>query len=69
MAWFLFVVAACGLVLLGKGVSRIDQVYGLSIYGASVFSGLWGFAIAPASAQLGLEVLVLGWVQARCLRP
>lgn len=68
MAYFAFLAIAVGLVLLGQSVSRIDKVYGLSIYSASLFSGLWGFTIAPTPAQISLEVLVFGWVQLRFLR-
>lgn len=68
MAHFVFLVAALGLVLLANAVSRMDQVYGISLYGASLFTGLWGFLIAPISAQISLELFLFGWVQFRFLR-
>ncbi|MEM9136746.1 MAG: hypothetical protein AAGB01_05300 [Cyanobacteria bacterium P01_F01_bin.42] len=54
--------SAVGLALLATRISRIDRIYGISIGGAGVLSGLWGFAIAPIPIQVSLEVLLFGWM-------
>jgi hypothetical protein len=56
------------LVKLTRYLGLQDDVYRLAIQATGVLSGLWGFAIAPLTAQLGLCILAFGWLQVKSLR-
>lgn len=68
MQWSMLLAAALIFAVLGKYLKPVDEVYAVATYTAGILSALWGFAIAPISAQLTLGVLALGWLQVSSLR-
>ncbi|NET36932.1 MAG: hypothetical protein F6K19_33720 [Cyanothece sp. SIO1E1] len=68
MQWLMLLAVALVLKFLGQHLQQTDEVHALAIYSAGILSVIWGFAIAPASAQLTLEALAFGWLQVSSLR-
>jgi hypothetical protein len=68
MQWLLLLTVTLIFAVLGKQLKPVDEVYALALYIAGILSALWGFAIAPISAQLVLSALVFGWLQVSALR-
>lgn len=68
MQWLLLLAVTLIFVNLGKHLKPVDEVYALALYSAGILSALWGFVVAPTSAQLMLEVLTFGWLQVISVR-
>lgn len=68
MSWLVLWAIALIILFIRRRISFADEVYALSIYMMSLFSFLWGFAIAPIPAQVTLEVLTLGWIKTQVFR-
>ena len=63
MLWWLLLVVALSFVVIGRRLQPMDEVHALAVYVIGGFSFIWGFAIAPASTQLLLELLACGWLR------
>lgn len=68
MQWSILFAAALIFATLGKQLKPADEVYGIAVYSAGIWSALWGFAIAPTLAQIMLGAIALGWLQLNSLR-
>jgi len=63
MLWLILLSIALVLATVGWRLKAIDEVYFLALYSSVGVSAVWGFIVAPVSAQLTLGALALGWVQ------
>ncbi|MBF2080049.1 MAG: hypothetical protein IGR76_16405 [Synechococcales cyanobacterium T60_A2020_003] len=64
-SWLVLLIAACGLMVLGRWLAPKDDVYAIAVCSVSVLLGLWGLAIAPISIPIVLGLLTLGWIQVK----
>lgn len=60
MYWLILLMFALAMGGLGLWLQPTDDVHTLAAFSAGLFSALWGFAIAPSTAQLLLTLLALG---------
>lgn len=69
MLWFiLFGLAIAGLII-ARRLHLIDEIYAVALYCASSLAAIWGLAVAPSEAQIGLGLLTLGGLQLQGCRP
>ena len=59
MLWLVAIAASLIFWLWGRRLQIVDEVYSVALYISAVISGLWGFWIAPAEAQLTVAFLTL----------
>ena len=61
--WLVILVAALGLMVWGRRLKIIDEIYSLAIYTMSILTLIFGLTLAPDIVSLILGLVTLGWLQ------
>ncbi|NJN31355.1 MAG: hypothetical protein HC824_13720 [Synechococcales cyanobacterium RM1_1_8] len=67
MLWFALCLLAIACLQWAKRLHLLDEIYALALYSTGSLAALWGLAIAPSEAQIGLGILTLGGLQLRAI--
>lgn len=64
-SWLMILLIALVLMLWGRWLTIIDEIYSLAVYTTSILMVVLGLAIAPSNIPVLLGILALGWIQLR----
>ncbi|MBX2863505.1 MAG: hypothetical protein KTR27_08110 [Leptolyngbyaceae cyanobacterium MAG.088] len=63
--WLIMLMAALGLMVWGRRLTIVDEIYSLAAYAMSILILIFGLVMAPENMALMLGVAALGWLQFR----
>lgn len=66
--WLVMLVVALVLMVWGRWLTIIDEIYSLAVYTTGVLILIFGLAMAPGHIPILLGTVTLGWLQLRFSR-
>lgn len=63
MTWLFLLTMSAGMVWIGRGYQRQDDVLALALNSAGILAGIWGWSIAPLLIKGLVAIALLVWGQ------
>jgi hypothetical protein len=63
MTWLFLLTMSAGMVWMGRGYHRQDDVLALALNSTAILAGIWGWSIAPMSIKSLVAIALLVWGQ------
>ncbi len=67
--WLMMLVVALLLMVWGRWLTIIDEIYSLAVYTTGVLILIFGLIMAPGHIPILLGAFALGWLQLRFSHP